>query len=86
MTNELKIDFINITLDSFNNGNFNYEKVENIIIEYCNCNYDKLDLNKLLKFKNLQTLSIIPGEKDYEEYYISIYLAPLLKFSSLSRL
>ena len=89
MTKDLKIDFENLTLDSFANGNSEHAKevedVEINLLEYDQEVHGDLELIKLLPFNNLRNLSIIPGDEDNIYDFVVIDLMPLLKFSALKK-
>jgi len=82
MPKDLKIDFVNLTLDSIADDNLNHDEVENIEIDLSMFNYGvdgehnyeihakDIDLKKFQVFNNLQHLSIIQ-KKDNE--YITNY-------------
>ena len=88
MTKKIKINFKDLTLNSFDNGNFVYDEVDNIEIDYYDYNpsaHGELDFRKLLKFKNIQTLSIASRHKENNDNAIGINLGTLLEFSSLKK-
>ena len=88
MTKKIKINFKDLTLDSFDNGNFVYDEVDNIEIDYYDYNpsaHGELDFRKLLKFQNIQTLSIASRHKENNDNAIGINLGTLLEFSSLKK-